>query len=151
MDKNSFNTNIEKMIDLFAYPFYLVHPDKRVRCTCVNATTKDPEASCPVCLGTGHRIYIRKIEGVYQDSAVSDTMISKGASNMILGRNYFVKAKYPIEQDDIIVDDNEPFFVFVSKDQKSFQNKTVFTKNTTYAKKFNSSVFIANFKKIIGG
>lgn len=151
MDKNRFNENVEKMIDLFAYQFYIVHPDKNVKCTCVDVTTKNPDPECPTCLGTGCKIYIRKIEGVYQDSAVSDNMVSKGASNMILGRNYYTKAKYPIYQDDIIVDDGEIFFVFVSKDQKSFQNKTVFSKSTSYAKKFNSEAFMANFNKIVGG
>lgn len=145
-----FNNNVLNIINLFSSEFYVVHPDERINCICINSTTKNPDSECPICLGTGHKIYIRKVEGAYQNTDIPNTVASKGSNDMTTARNYYIKAKYKMYQNDLIIDNDKVYFIFNSKDEKGFHGEIIFSKNTSFLKKFNQDIFLKNFKKIVG-
>lgn len=148
LTKNTFNKNIERIMDLLDHEFYVVYLNKAVRCTCIHQGTSQAEPTCKKCLGTGFKIKIRKVRGVCQDSSIPSTI--RNTTGFVISRNYYVKTKDRLNNDDIIVDDNSVWFIFQGPDYASFGGKQVFQKCSVMPKKLDPDMFFKNFNQIVG-
>lgn len=146
--KDLFNKNIEYIIELLDHEVYVVYLNKKVKCTCLQEGTSQPDANCKRCLGTGYKIKIRKCMAACQDSSIPSTI--RNTTGFVISRNYYVRSKDRLNNDDIIVDGNDVYFLFQGPDYASFDGKQVFQKCSAMPKKLDSEEFFVNFNKIVG-
>ena len=112
---DQFGLNILGIIEKMSYDFYLIKPNARVQCKCVDYATKQADPACPLCLGTGCKIIIKVIHGASVDTNIASTANQSG--NTVIARNYYVKMSCDIGYDDIIVDDGEVYYVYSIKNE----------------------------------
>lgn len=144
-----FNDNIKRIIEKLAYDFYIVQQYFNIKCSCVNFTTKQPAPACPKCLGTGHKIKIKKIRGASQDDKGSFRNLSFNESAFMT--SYYVDAKYPMFEQNIIVDNNEVFIVHRIEEKKTANREIVYRKAYGVPKKTHRKEFLSNFYRIVKG
>lgn len=143
------NDGIKEIIEMFSYPFYIVQQDKSFKCTCTNPTTGQADGTCPLCLGTGYKIQIRKIKGVSFDSKAS--FRDQGLDEQTLSCTYYVDAKYPIFKDNLIIDNNNVRYVYRTEYKYSSNKEMVYIKASVHEKKTNPKKILENFYRLIGG
>ena len=155
MDNKYWNQRIRDTIETCAYEFYVIHPIKEVQCTCVNHSTKQADPKCKMCLGTGHKIRIRKIKGAANDiEANSSSKNSKGSTALTVAKTYFIDSKYPIDDEDLIVYDDEVMYVFRIYTMKGLNGEVTHNQVTAYPLRADHKITLQNFRelmKIYGG
>lgn len=144
----SFDENILKILNKCAYKMFIVQQDADINCSCLNFTTKQAVDSCPKCLGTGKKIYIKKIAAVSQNNKTS--FRGTGAGEIATTSTYFAKGDTPIYQDNIIVNGNEVDVVQRVNAMRSNGPSPVYYRCESNPKKTNIKTFLQNFNKIIG-
>lgn len=145
-NKAGFHNKILKTIEECSYNFYIVKPDKTIKCTCVNHTTRQAAPDCVKCLGTGYKIVIKMYRGACNDDMTGSA--SRGKMSQII-KYYFVPAKYIVNEDDIIIDDNEAFYVFRSERQKALHGHLTHQEVTAVKRKNDHDILMVNFWNII--
>lgn len=143
------NEGIRAIIDQFSYEFYVVQQDFHISCSCVDFTTKQPDPACPKCLGTGHKVKIKKIKGASEDQKGSFRNI--GIDERTTAVTYFITSKYPIYEKNIIVDEDDVLIVHRLEKKKSTNKEVVYYKVYAHYKKSNVKEFLENFYKVIRG
>jgi hypothetical protein len=143
-----FDENILEMIRKFSHKFYVVNVDQDVACICINNDTKQPDPNCKKCLGTGNKIKIKRVDGAWRNSNIPPTI--RGSADVTIARLYYLKCKYPIKNEDIIVDENEVYNVYKTQLFTSFEGKHVYYRCLTIPKKLDPAAFMKNFNQIIG-
>ncbi len=141
-----FNEGIKKIIEKFAYEFFVVQQDFKIKCTCVNFTTKQAEPACEKCLGLGNKIKIKKIKGASEDR--KGTFRNAAVMEANIAFTYFIDAKYPIFENNIIIDGEEVLKVYRVEKKKT--PEAVYTQCYAVHKKTNPKLLMKNFNKIIG-
>lgn len=142
----SFNNGILDMISTHSYNVYVINRDENIICTCVESSTKQGNANCKKCLGTGHKIKINKIKCAAQDTRVPPTF---RADTFIIARNYFIESKYKINEEDLIVDNGDIYIIFEIQKLFSIKGTLPYKKVNSTKKKYDNNVFIKNFNEII--
>lgn len=143
-----FDRNILKIIKKFEHEFFIVQQDFDIDCVCVNYDTKQADPGCKKCLGTGHKIKIRKIRGASQDSTIPNT--ARPVNELFVAKSYYIKTECKMYKDNIIVDNDEIYFVYQPRNATAFEGRTVYQKVMAISKKLDSKVFLKNFYEIIG-
>lgn len=143
---NEFNTNIMNMIGEYSYAFYLINRDQSAKCTCILHETSQPNPGCPTCLGTGRRITIRKVIGASQETKIPPTFKS---DDFIMSKNYYINSSIKINEDDLIIDGNEVFWVFSVQNLISLKGTLPYTKYNCVKKRFDAAEMLINFNKAI--
>lgn len=146
--KKTFDRKLERIMELLDHEFYVVYLDKSVKCTCLHQGTGQPEPTCKRCLGTGFKIKIRIVQGVSQESSIPSTM--RNTTGFVISRNYYLKSKDRMNNDDLIVDGNGIWFVFQAPDYASFDGEYIYQKCSAMPKKLDPAVFFKNFNQIVG-
>lgn len=146
--KQAFNQGILNIIDLMKYPVYIIKKDPNIKCICNKTGTSQSDPKCPKCLGLGYKITIQEVEVACNETDSPSTM--RNATAFVTSRNYYIPSNITLTNDDIIVDNNEPWFVIQSSEYKSFNGESVYSKYSCMNKKLDSNIFIKNFNKIIG-
>lgn len=138
---------IKKIIDTFQYEMYAVHVDESIDCACKNFTTKQGDPKHKLCLGTGQKIKIKKIQGASQESSSSfrNTDTSEAGTAMI----YYIDSKYHIKENDIIVDNGDIFVAHRIERKKGTNRDYVYQKCICINKKTDVQVFLKNFNEIV--
>lgn len=144
---NSFDKNVLRIIDKLSYNFFLVQQNKNIRCTCQKIGTGQALPGCPRCLGTGYKIKIREAYGASQESTMPATVREQGA--FVIARNYYINYDYHIDNDNIIVDDGEVFFVYQQNELRGFHGQKVYQKCLSMKKKTDVTAFLEAFNKIV--
>lgn len=150
MNPEYFHKRIKETLDLCAYEFYTVHPIRDIKCTCVTHATQEGDPSCVMCLGTGHKIKIRKIKGASNDSI--ENIAGKGIKGSMSEstiRTYFVDDKFPIAEDDLIIDDNKVFYIFRINHMRAFGGIKTHKEANVLPKKNDEKIILKNFNKIM--
>lgn len=145
--KQAFNKSILSIIDLMKYPVYAINRNQNIKCICNIAGTSQADPACKKCLGTGYQISIKEIEVACNESGAPSVM--RNSTEFVVSRDYYISADVELQNDDMIVDNNEVWFVVQGTDLKSFNGEHVYSKYTCMNKKFNSNIFIENFNEII--
>lgn len=146
--KKTFNRNIERIMELLDHEIYVVYLDKSVTCTCLHPGTSQPEAGCKKCLGTGFKIKIRKALATSQESSVPSTI--RNTTGFVISRNYYIKSKDRLNNDDIVIDGTDIWFAFQAPDYASFDGVYIYQKCSCMPKKLDAKIFFENFNKIVG-
>lgn len=141
----NFNKSIKRIIKKFEYDFFLIQQDFEVKCSCHDFSTKQGVPSCEKCLGTGYKIKIRKIRGASEDRKI--TYRNLGLEERSVGYTYFIDEKYPIYEDNIIVD--KDLVLVAYRVERSKTNEPVYSKCLAVQKKSDSKMLLRMFKKIV--
>jgi hypothetical protein len=143
-----FNRNILKIIEKFEQDLFVVQQDFSIKCLCRNFDTKQPDPKCKKCLGTGHKIKIRKIKGAKQDTSIPNAQ--RPINELIIASLYFIKSEYPVYQDNLIIDNDEVLYIYQRRRAASFKGEEVYQKCMAMPKKLDYKAFIENFNSIVG-
>lgn len=130
---------------MLKYDMWVVIPDKHIDCPCKNFETKQANAFCPNCLGTGYKIKIRKIKGVRQPT----TMSAQGMQFNVETGVYFFRTDYDLKEGDIIIWDDEVDEVTRTDRFCSDAQKPVYFRCDTKPKKTNIDRFLDIFYRVI--
>lgn len=144
-----FNENIKKIIEKFSYNFYVVQQDFRVMCTCVDFSTKQPSPLCPKCLGTGRKVRIKEIRGASEDRKGS--FRNMGMDEQTLATVYYIDAKYPVFEQNLIVDEDEVYIIHRLEKKKTANKETVYYQAMAHFKKSHNKEFLKNFNRVVKG
>ena len=147
MNRDYFHKKIIDTIEECSYNFYVVQPNKNISCTCTEHATKQPDTECKKCLGTGHKITIRRFRGACNDVLKGGASLGAESSKII--KNYFVNMKYPLHEDDLIIDGNEVFYVFRISHMKALKGVETHQEVTAVKKTIDHSKILNNFYNII--
>lgn len=150
MNTNAFHSKIKEMIELCSYDMYLITKFNDIKCTCLDITTKEGSPNCPMCLGIGYKIKIKKIRGASNEKLENIAGRGvKGPEKTAVGKTYFFNSKYKINQNDIIVDNNEAYYVFRSTKMRAFNGEHVHDELMAIPKRQDHKMFITNFNRIL--
>ena len=150
MNNKYFHDSIKNMIEKMAYDFYVIKPFMDITCPCVHDASEQGDPDCHMCLGTGHKIAIKKIRGASNEveSNVSGKNV-KGSSAVTVGRTYFVDKKYSLNNNDIIVDDEDILYVYRKYKMKAFNGEHTHDEVHAIPKRNDHERILKNFNKII--
>lgn len=150
MEISRWNQKIRDTIERCAYDFYVIHPITKIRCRCVEHSTKQADPTCKLCLGTGYKIKIKKIRGAANDiEANAAGRGVRGSEAITVAKTYFIDSKYPIEDYDVIIDEDEVLYVFRIHTMKGLQGEVTHNQVTAYPLKNDQKVTLKNFKEIM--
>lgn len=147
---NHFHKSIKDMIERMSYEFYLIKPIEDIICPCVKAASEQADPNCHMCLGTGHKIAIKKIRGASNEVEmnVSGKGVKGGAAEAV-GRNYFINKKYPVGHNDVIIDDTEILYVYRVAKMKAFNGEHTHNEIKAIPRRNDHKKILNNFNKII--
>lgn len=145
MNMDAFHKNIRKTIDECSYDFFVVRPNKNIKCTCVTHATKQADPDCKLCLGTGYKIIIKKFNGSSNEELKG---ANSGGKAAYVSRTYFVY-KNNLREDDLIVDDDEIFYVFRVQDMKALKGFKTHQEAFAVRRNNDHTVSLKNFKELI--
>ncbi|MED1125327.1 hypothetical protein [Bacillus atrophaeus] len=143
-----FNENIKKILQKFSYDLFIVQQDFDVKCTCLDYTSKQPDPFCPKCLSTGSKIKIKKIQGASSDT--KGTFRNLGVNESSLTVIYYIDAKYPVYERNVIVDEDEVYVIHRLERKRTANKETVYQKVYATYKKSNVKAFLKNFDRVVG-
>lgn len=141
-----FNKGILDIIKTCSYEFYIINRNLDIQCTCVSHATKQADATCGKCLGTGYKITIKKIRGAAQDSQLPATF---RGGNFLIARNYYIPSTEKLLEEDLIVDNGSVFMAFEYQENISIKGTIPYRKISATKKKFDTKTFFSNFNRII--
>lgn len=150
MDNKYFHNSIKNMIERMAYDFYVIKPFMDITCPCVLDASEQANPNCHMCLGTGHKIIIKKIRGASNEieSNVSGKSV-KGSAAVTVGRTYFIDKKYSLNNNDIIIDNDEILYVYRPYKMKAFNGEHTHDEVHAIPKRNDHEKILNNFKKIL--
>lgn len=145
-----FDSKIQKVIKKFSYPIWFIHRDPKIICTCVKFSTKQPDKHCKKCLGTGRKIYIKRIQAARQPFRLSIT--GEGLSSEYnLYTTYYTLNDVNAAPYDLFIDNNEVDVIQDRYDERSNESKSVYYRYLVAPKKQNKELFLKMFNDVIGG
>lgn len=145
-----FHNSIKRMIERMAYDFYVIKPFMDITCPCMLDASEQANPDCHMCLGTGHKIAIKKIRGASNEveSNVAGKSV-KGSAAITVGRTYFIDKKYTLSNNDLIVDGDEIFYVYRPYKMKAFNGEHTHDEIQAIPKRNDHEKILNNFKKIL--
>lgn len=143
---NNLNDKILDIINRCSYDMYVIHKYTNMICTCVNHETDQADIYCKKCLGTKYKISIRKIKAASQDSNIPTTLRTE---SFYVARNVYMKSNIECLKDDIIIDNDDIYFILDIQNLFSLKGSVPYKKAIAVKKKFDTKIFIKNFKEII--
>lgn len=141
-----FNNGILNVINRCSYEAYIIKRNVDIICTCVIHSTSQADPSCPICLGTGHKITIRKVRLASQDTNTPPTFRS---DNFSIARNFWIESRYMLGEDDLIVDGDSIYKIYEFQRAIGLDGTMPYIMYMASKKKFDSKAFMTNFRKII--
>jgi hypothetical protein len=147
MDKQHFTDMIKNSIEICSYNFFVVQQDFNNKCSCVDHNTKQPDESCKKCLGTGYKCTIRKCRGASNDELKGGATLSERSARII--KNYFIDDKFPIYDNNLIIDNNEIYYVYRVERMKGIYELNTHQEVTAVLLTNKHDVILNNFKNII--
>ena len=99
-----FDKNIRKTIDLFSHPVWFILRDKDIVCPCLNFVSKQADKNCKICLGTGNKIQLVRVNAAHQNNKISLRGTGIGFAEVDIVNVYYTHANTSIKLGDIIVD-----------------------------------------------
>lgn len=143
-----FDEGITKVIETLQTPSYAVLRGPKI-CSCVDYATKEADAHCKRCLGTGRNVTIKNIllairtaEGSFQNMAVNEkAVVHQG----------YVLERYSklLNVDDLIVEGDAVYRVIKKSDKRSDQITPVYSVVYLADKKDNKQVFLKMFNEVM--
>lgn len=147
MNAELFKQKIINMIETCSSNFFVVRRDTRIKCDCVNHATKQPNAACKKCLGTGYKVSINKMRGAcYEEMKGGATLSSKTSRIM---RTYYIDPSNAIAENDYIIDHNEVYYVYRIAVMRGLAGEITHKQVTSVLKSEDHDKVFNNFKTLI--
>lgn len=143
-----FDKKIKQIIKYFEYDMYLIHPDEKINCSCLDYTTHQGDPKCSNCLGTGKKIYISIVKAARQPYVLTDLRSSK--KNADSGAIYYSRDIYPVNHNDIFVTGKYIDVVQYTERYQSDHYGPVYYASHTALKQMDAEIFFKNFREIVG-
>lgn len=147
MDSKLFKNKVLSMIETCSSNFFLVVQDRTIQCSCLNHTTKQPSATCQKCLGTGYKVVIKKSRGACWEEMKGGATLSSKTSRIM--RTYYMDPKYPIAENNLIIDHNEIYYVYRVATMRGLNGEITHKQVTSVLKSEDHDKVYKNFKKVI--
>jgi hypothetical protein len=147
MNSDLFVKKIVAMIEECSANYFLVKKDERVRCDCVDHTTRQPFAGCKKCLGTGYKVSIKKIRGACFEEMKGGATLSSKTSRII--RTYYTTVDVQLSENDFIIDQGEVYYVYRIATLRGLDGKATHKQITTVLKSEDHDKIYKNFKAIV--
>lgn len=138
--------NIKLLMDRYGYYFYLIKRVPGTTCSCVNRTTKDPDANCKKCLGLGSKIKIFKVYGMIRETNDYEASIAQNISST--PKVVYLLGMVRVNKDDIVIDNEDIYHVLHIQHHKGEHGEFAFTRLTCPFIKGNDTIIIKNFKEL---
>ena len=139
---------ISGLIKLMEVDMWLVQPDSKKKCTCIEYVSEHGDPCCPNCLGFGNRIIVREIRAHMQPKSITDHYADSGKN--ILGYNIYLRNEFPVFAGDIIVFKDKILKLTYVKDWFSNTNDVIYYEAEAVELKRHPEIFLKNFYSIIG-
>lgn len=138
---------VNYLIDRYGYYFYIIRCVPETECSCVNHTTRSSDPKCKKCLGTGHKIKIKKVFGTIREikERESESVINVNSTPKIV----YIKGMLRINKDDLVVDNEDVYHVLACQHHKGEKGEFAFTRLICPFTKTNPAHFIRNFKELL--
>lgn len=144
------DTKIQSVIKMFHYPMWFIRLNKKVICPCLDHTTKQPKAGCPVCLGTGHKIRLIRAKAARQSTeTVSMRGLGVGYSEANIADIFFTLDNLELREDDIIVDGDRISVVQRYKPGRTDASHPVYYRTIASPLKMNVEIFKDAFAALL--
>lgn len=143
-----FDEKIKQIIKYFEYDMYLVHPDPKINCTCLDMSTHQGDPNCMNCLGTGKKIFISKIRAARQPYTLVDTRFAN--MNGSDGSVYYTRDIYPLHKNDILITGTYADVVQYVLKYQSDHYAPVYYAAYTAPKGAYKETFLNHFRELVG-
>lgn len=147
MDANIFTKKIKDIIEICSYNFFLVQQDFKIKCTCLNQTTLQPDANCKKCLGTGYKVKIKICRGASDDELKGGATLSARSSRII--KKYYIDNKYNISENNLIIDDYNIYYVYRAQNMRGVYEQYTHKEITATLRTENHDKILNNFLNVI--
>lgn len=147
MNFDKFNQGIERIIDMLSYDFYIITQNKKLKCRCIDPTSKQPDVNCLLCLGLGNKIKISKARGYQSDDKLA--VRSGQSTENIASVVYYTRSKTESNDETIIVDREMSYVVGRAERLKSSGSNIIYKKLYCTPKKNMPKLFLKNFYSIV--
>lgn len=147
INNNAFHKEIAKTIDRCSYTFYVIHQDLSIDCVCKKRATEQADAECKKCLGTGHKIIIRKTKGASNNKLKGTATLGVMSSRVI--KDYFITNHFIPFEKDLIVDDNEIYYVHRLERRRALNGVYTHSEITTSKLTNKHNTVLNNFYDIL--
>lgn len=144
--KNYDYKTVELLLNRYGYDFYIITRIPSAKCTCVDPISKDPDPKCKKCLGLGTQIKIKKVFGAIREVAEREISIAQNIS--VSPKIVYIKGYCHIKKDDIVIDSEEVYHVFVFQHHRGENGEFKFTRLICPTTKSTSAHLIRNFKEL---
>lgn len=134
-------------IDKYSYKFWVIKKVHDVKCKCVDATTKEADPNCKICLGLGYKLRIYRVKGASRESKEFETIKSDNVS--VTPKVFYVKTKLYIDKSDVIVDEEDAYSVYARQYHRGINGEFKFTRCVCPNMKHNRNKFLKNFKELL--
>ena len=142
-----FSQKIKDIIEACSYNFFIVQQDENFQCSCVNHSTKQPDATCKKCLGTGYKVKKKKIRGACNEKMIGGETLSKKTSRIT--KTFYVDCKYDIYENNLIIDNNEIYYIYRTSIIRGIEGIQTHKEITSVLKTENHDKVLKNFLYII--
>lgn len=136
-------------IDRFDYEFYVIKRLQKLKCTCLDHTTKDPNPECEMCLGLGTRIKIFKVTGAATE--MIDANMVRTTVGGSTPKTFYFQQKCFIERDDVVVDNEDFFRAYKCQHLRGRDGEFQTTRVVASTVIANKQALKRNFNKILNG
>lgn len=147
IQSNEFNKCIQDTIDRCSYDFYVVHTNLAIDCVCTKQATGQPDAACKKCLGTGHKIVIRKTRGASNNELKGTATL--GVMSSRVAKTYFIKSNFVPNEKDLIIDDNEVYYVHRFERRRSLEGIYTHSEIASIKQTNRHNTILNNFYQIL--
>lgn len=137
----------QEVIDAWDYPFWIVKKVSQIQCKCVDPTTKQPKLNCKQCLGLGCKIKIYQAKGASRESREFEALRAEFPT--VTPKIFYVKTKLFIEKQDLIIDEEGVYTVYVAQFHRGLNGKYKFTRCVCPNQKLGKQQVLKNFKELL--
>lgn len=138
---------VQYLLNRYGYWFYVIKCVPETECSCVNHTTMSPDPKCKRCLGTGHKIKIKRVFGSIRELKQRESDISQRVPST--HKVVYIKGFERINKDDIVIDNEDVFHVLACQHHKGEKGEFAFTRLICPYTKSLPTHLIRNFKELL--
>ena len=138
---------VNLLINRYGHYSYIVKLNKAIVCECVNAATKEPNAYCKKCLGTGYQIKIVKVFGASREGREFES--DRTQAFAVTPKIFYFKGFLDVHKDDILIDSEDLYIIYTYQHHRGCKGHQAFTRCICPDLKLNKSIFLKMFKELL--
>ena len=141
---------IQYVVQMFHYPMWFIKLNKKIRCPCVDHTTKQAKKECPICLGTGYKIRLVRAKAARQTTeSIGMRGEGIGFSEKNAADRFFTLDNLELHEDDIIIDQERVSIVQYYMPGRTNASHPVYYRVIATPMKVYDKIFMDNFISLL--